>query len=106
MTNELKCILKGIEMPGFKTDIVCTEVIGSNVHVTAQVDWFLENIVITADCIFPFVVNTKAKTIDGVSRAVQFKQIDYDTICAACKYTLGSAITMSIKKKTENEINR
>lgn len=93
-------------MPGFKTDIICTEIIGDKVHVSAYINWFLEDIIITADCIFPITVVIKSKKIDGIDRAVEFKQIKFDHISASCRWTLGDEITTSIKKKTENEINR
>ena len=92
-------------MPGFETDIGYTEIVGNEVHVIAYVNWFLHDINIVTSCIFPYTCEYKVKEVDGVSSAVRHYKIKYDDISASCRWTLGQDITMSIKKKTENDIN-
>lgn len=92
-------------MPGFNTHLMDVEVEGDTATVLAHVDWFLENIEITAHCTFTITETTKTKKVDGVDRAIHKKEIQFDTISASCRWTLGEAITMSIKKKVENGLN-
>jgi hypothetical protein len=92
-------------MPGFTTHLMDVEVEGDKATVLAYVDWFLEDIQITAHCTFTVSPTTKTKKVDGVDRIVHKKEIKFDAISASCRWTLGEAITMSIKKKVENGLN-
>ena len=92
-------------MPGFTTHLINVEIEGDKATVLAHVDWFLENIEITAHCTFTISNTAKIKMIDGVDKIIYKKKIKFDTISKACVWTLGEAITMSIKKKVENELN-
>lgn len=92
-------------MPGFKTDVTCGKPKEGNVEVSIYIDWFLHGIVVTADLRLQYIVQDKAKKIDGIVRAIKFKCIDFTTIPGKYKAIFSEAIMMSVKKKAENILN-
>lgn len=103
--SELKCVLKGLPMPGFKTDVSVTNIKDNIIEASIYIDWFLYNIIVTADINLKYTIEHKAKVINNVTRAVKFKRIKYTDIIPAYKEIFSQEIMMSVRTKIEQLVN-
>jgi hypothetical protein len=105
LMSELKCILKGLPMPGFKTDVSVTNIKDNIIEASIYINWFLYNIIVTADINLKYTIEHKAKVINNVTRAVKFKRIKYTDIIPAYKEIFSEEIMMSVRTKIEQLVN-